>query len=273
MRIKGVLIYLIAFVFAWSVTVCSAGAGQDHCDDFLSIRKRILTKLDEIKNYRFEAVVSMEDNVVVTQICGAKPNRLRIKQELNNGSKQYINTVVFDGKYQWVESRQSDKILQLSRIKLSKIVDKERPFDTGYYVYGAGIFAGEDFPSTVEILLSIYDLSAICSPDGLILSGRLNETKFEKYAATRKFANFNKEHGFGDAFKRSFRYAIMVFGTTDYVLRKYTLGPSQKAEKIKVTFNQVKINSGISGDEFIFHIPGGIEPNDITSELLQAFSE
>ncbi|MCP3928519.1 MAG: hypothetical protein GY705_05395 [Bacteroidetes bacterium] len=269
---RYIFLYCVAFFAATAGELCSAEVQEYNCDDLVAIKKSILSKLNEINSYQLDATVSIDDKVVTSQITGKQPDRLRITQKINKGSEELVNTIVFDGRNQWIESKFSNKILQVSKIRLSEVVDSGRLFDTGYYIQGAGIFGGEDFPSTVRILLSLYNLSAICSSNKIILSGYLDEKKFEEYAGKRKFAEFNKRYGYRDRFKKSFRYANMVFGHTDYLLHEYTLGPSNKSETMKIKFHHTLINiDGLEG-EFSYQIPKGIDPTDITDELKQAFT-
>ncbi len=267
---ESIFAYCIALLVAASAEPCSAETQKLNCDDFLTIKKTILIKLNDINDYKLDATVSIDNNVAHAQIIGRPPDRLRITQRLHKGAEELTNIVVFDGQNQWVESKFLNKVLEVSKIRLSEVVDAGRPFDTGYYIQGAGIFGGEDFPSTVKILLAIYDLSATCSSHKTILSGYLIDKKFEEYSRKRKFARFNKEQGFRDQYKKNFKYAYMVFHNTDCLLHEYTLGPSKNSKRIKVTFQHIKLNFGGLEDEFDYQVPKGFEPTDITDELKQA---
>lgn len=268
--IKIICVSFIIFLVAVSGIQCSAETQKYNSSNFNSIKNKILLKLDEINNYQVDAAVSMDNNVASSQISGKQPDRLRIAQRITKGSEELSNTIIFDGQFQWIESKFSNKILQISKIKLSEVVDLDRPFDTGYNMQGAGIFGGESFPSTVRILISIYNLSGIRSADQIILSGSLNQEKFEAYADKRKFAKSNREHGFKDKFKKNFGYAILVFGKADFLLREYTIGRSKDDMKIKVVFQNLKINLDDIDNNFIYQVQEGVEPVDITDELKQA---
>ena len=249
---------------------CSVKTQENNSSGIVSIKDKILRKLDEINNYKVDATVSIDNHIARSQIFGMQPDRLRVTQRIRKGSEELSNTIMFDGRFQWIESKLSNNTLQISKIKLSDVVDLDRPFDTGYYLQGAGIFGGESFPSTVRILISIYNLSAIRSSDKIILSGSLDQNKFEAYADKRKFAKLNRESGFRDKFKKDFGYASMEFGGADFFLRKYALGPSKDNMNIEVSFHNLKINLDGMENSFVYHIPKGVEPVDITDELIQA---
>lgn len=267
------ILLCLAVSFAMFGQLCSANEQESRCDDLAVIKKNILNSLNSVDTYQLNATVAMDGKVFPSQIAGKLPNRLRITQKIHHNSEELDTTVVFDGRHQWVESKLSKKILQVIKIRLSEVVDSTRPFDTGYYLQGTGIFSGEDFPSTVKILLSIYKLTITCTSDKIVLSGHLNEKKFEDYASKRKFAKLNKVRGFRDQFKKNFKYASLLFSRNDYLLRGYLLGSSDKNEKVTVIIKDVKTNIDCLEDEFEYQIPNGIVPNDITDELKRALND
>jgi hypothetical protein len=132
---------------------------------------------------------------------------------------------------------------------------------------GTGLFSGEDFPSTVKILLSIYDLTAKCSKNRIILSGYLNADSFLKYIMNRKFAGMKKKHGYIERFKKSFKHARLVFELPDNHLREYSLGSTDKRETIKIVFKKICLSPEGLNDKISYKPPKGIEVTDITEPL------
>lgn len=248
---------------------CHAIDSQNNCSDLLVLKRGILHKLSKVKNYRLNTTVTINHEVVSSHISGKQPNMMKIVQKIHHGSKQLITTVVFDGQYQWVESKLSNKI-QILKIRSSEIVSQETPFDTGYYIMGTGIINGEGYPSTVRTLLLLYNLAADCTSDKIILSGHIAARKFEEYAEKRKFAKLNKQYK--ERFMKDFGFASITFSYHDLQIQDYALGPSPGNYTIKVKFSKIKINMDVSENEFKYQIPGDVKPTDITEELKQELS-
>jgi outer membrane lipoprotein-sorting protein len=262
-------VFVIFFVIIISLygELCHAKTDSGNCRDISAAKKTITSRIDEINSYSIDAVVSINGKVVTSKIYGKRPNKLCIIQKIPKGDDELVNKVVYDNRYQWVETKISKKIVQVSKIELSKIVDHERPFDTGYYIMGTGLFSGEDFPSTVKALLSIYDLTAKCSNNRIILSGYLNSDSFLKYIMNRKFAGMKKKHGYIERFKKSFKHARLVFEFPNNHLREYSLGSTDKTETIKIVFKKICLNPELLDDKINYKPPGGMEVIDITEPL------
>ncbi len=262
-------VFVVFFVIIISLygELCHAKTNGGDCRDISADRKTLTSGIDKINSYSIDAVVSINGKVVTSKIYGKKPNKLCIIQKIPKGADELVNKVVYDNRYQWVETKISKKIVQISKIALSKIVDHERPFDTGYYIMGTGLFSGEDYPSTVKALLSIYDLTAKCSNNRIILSGYLNSDSFLKYIMNRKFAGMKKKHGYIERFKKSFKHARLVFEFPNNHLREYSLGSTDKRETIKIVFTKINLNPELLDDKIKYNPPRGMEVIDITESL------
>jgi len=267
------ILFLFFYVLLITTTEekCFAELEELPCNDVSSVENAIALKLAEIENYKLDAIITIDNHVAYSQIIGKTPDMLRISQRIKNGDDELTNLVVFDGRYQWIESKLSNRILNVSKIRLSEVVKEDRPFDTGYYVQGAGIFSGEDYLSTIRILLEIYDLSATCSTNKILLMGSLDEEKFESYAQSRKFAMFNEKHAFTEQYKKNFKYAHLAFDS-NFILNEYALGTSKNDLKLNVDFQHIQLNQSGLENQFRYQIDKGIEPEDITDELKQVLS-
>jgi outer membrane lipoprotein-sorting protein len=246
-----------------------AGIDDLPCDSVVGIKETILRKMAEARRYQLKASVKIDDTFVFTKIMGITPDRLRIEQSFRAGNDQVQITEVFDGRVQWIESRKLDKI-QVLKINTDELVKKDRPFDTGYYLMGTGLINGEDLPSTIKILLSVYDLSAKCHHNKIVLTGYLDQTNFDKYANSRKFKKVNKP--FIDEYKKRFRFAVIVVGYPDYGIQSYSLGPSDNTVTITTHFEDFQINLDSIEGAFHYKPPGGVQPSDITDEIIRALA-
>ena len=246
-----------------------AGSADLNCTEISGHKNNILDKVAEIKSYQLLAKVKIGGNEVISNISGTIPNRLKVVQEIQYGSEQLSTTVIFDGKFQWVESTTSNQ-LQVLKIRSSELATEDRPFDTGYYIMGTGLINGEDFLSTIKLLLSQYDLKADCQPGKVIMTGYLNSKEFDKYILERKFQKANAH--FKEKFKRNFGFAKITFSYPNYIIQSYSLGTSNAEETIATTFTDLKINPLNIDDEFEYKVPEGTQPIDITDEIKKASS-
>ena len=262
MRISCWLFCIISALIVNNISF--AGSFVHRCADLSILKKNILEKIIEIESYQLDTKVEIDGNVVSAKILGQIPNWLRVEQKLQYGSEQLLTKVVFDGKSQWVESKTSNQV-QVLKINLPDLVTEERPFDTGYYSMGTGLIHGEDFPSTIKILLSLYDFSADCQPAKIVLEGYLNLKKFEEYVLKRKFQKSNVQ--FKEKFKKDFDFAKITFGYPNYLIQSYSLGESSANETITVTFTNIRINLINIENEFEYKVPKGIDPVDITDDI------
>lgn len=265
MKMSGCIIFAV-FCCLTATDTCHAIDSHYNCGDLLVLKRNIIQKLNEVKDYRLTTTVEIDHECVSSRIAGKLPNMMRVVQSIHHGSDQLITTVVFDGQNQWVESRLSSKI-RVIKIRSSEIVSPETPFDTGYYIMGTGIMNGEGYPSTVRNLILLYNLTPVCTSGKIILSGKIDTRQFEEYAGKRKFAKFNKQYR--DSFIRDFGFASIIFSINDLQIQEYTLGPSTGKYTIKVKFSNIKINTGVFKHGLKYQIPEGVEPKDITEDLKQ----
>lgn len=156
-----------------------------------NITNQIKRNIKSIPDYRFLSHVSLGDVNVDAQISGKPPNLMRIRLSISQDNTSLITTTVFDGHYQWTETKYPNKT-EVTKIKLSKIVSQNRPFDTSYYVMGSGLLNGEDYPATILTLLSIYDLHATCTTTSIRLAGKLNTSNFQKIRIQKAIFRFSR---------------------------------------------------------------------------------
>ena len=258
---------LICFLLCFGLSF--AGIEDPPCNSAAGVKKTILSKMAEARSYQLKASVKIDDVVVFTKILGITPDRLRIEQSFGTGNDQLQITEVFDGRVQWIESRKSGKI-QVLKINTDELVENDRPFDTGYYLMGTGLINGEDFPSTIKILLSVYALSVKCHHNKIVLTGYLDQTNLDKYANSRKFKMANKP--FVEEYKKRFRFAEIVIGYPDYRILRYSLGPSNNTVTITTTFDDIRTNLNNIEGVFRYKPPNGVQPDDITDEIKRALA-
>lgn len=222
--------------------------------------------IDEIKDYRIEALVTLDQQRMHSTITGRIPDRLRI--HLVPVLKKNVEWItIFDGSYQWVESRTADKV-DVFKIKLSGLVDKKRPFDTSFYMMGSGLMNGEDFPETIRIFIRTYDLSVTCLDDRNLLTGKINTNKFKQYASKRQTPIDEKVV---NRFIEQFRFIIIEFDPKNFNVMGYQLDSNHEGPKkqsmYKVKFNNLIINQGVANTTFEYSVPADVQPVDITEDI------
>lgn len=251
---------------------CAGGSvgKRSDCSNIDSIKKVIRDKSNDIQSYQLDATVKMDGHAIFSEISGQPPDRLKVVQHVKQAPEPMQTTVVFDGKHQWVESKTSRKT-QLLKIRSSELVSKKRPFDTGFYLMGTGLINGEDFPSTIKTLLSIYNLSSNCISGNVVLSGSLDPIKFNEYASKRRFRKTFPL--FIEKFKKRFGFVKITFSNPDYNIQGYSMGSSNSNETITVSFRNIAFN--LAGIEAIldFQAPDGIQAVDITNNIRQALAD
>ena len=236
--------------------------------------KAVKVKLDDwlvgIRDYRIKAIVEIEGQRLHSTIVGRVPDRLSIRL-VPESKEKLVWTTIFDGNYQWVELR-SDSNVDVFKIQLKPLIDKQRPFDTSYYIMGSGLMNGEDFPTSIRSLLSTYDLSVSCSQSVITLAGPVNKEKFKSYAKSRRTPQSDKVI---ERFFKQFGYLVLALDARSHQVTGYRLGVkegatneiSDKTSQFKVEFTEIRINQGGDPGKFEYVPPAGIVPTDITEQI------
>ena len=246
-----------------AVTSCSEKRLTNACES-RKIEAEIRHRLLGVKDYQIDALVSLEGVEVVSRITGKMPDRLTIRLEMPHASGLITETAVFDGTYQWVETK-TPSSTQVLKVDLAELTGPERPFDSSYYMMGTGLLNGESYPETITTLLSVYDLEVSCSANIIELSGTIDIEKFRQYASKRR--SFGSQPANIEKFAKVFGYLNMEFDAVEIVIRRYALGSAQNKENFVAEFRDIKTNQGIGNEAFAYSPPPGVVPVDITEDL------
>jgi len=259
---RGLLRTSLATFLLLIATACAANTPTAECET-ATIEEEIRQWIAGIQDYELQARISFEGREADSSITGIHPDRLRMQLEMTTPSGQTIQTVVFDGKYQWIESRYPSST-QVSRITLAELTTPARPFDTSYYLMGTGLLNGEGFPETMAILLSVYNLEASCSDEYVTLSGPINIPSFNAYAAGRRPQG---QPSIMEGFITKFGHLQIEFARDGYEISGYVMGPSEAEPALTVDFQDVRTNEGLGAGVFDYSPPPGIQPEDITEAV------
>ncbi len=227
-------------------------------------------KLASVTGYQMHAKIKIAGTEAKPEsmIYGHQPNLLRIDYTVKQGDQQMKQQVIFDGRYQWMESKMGES-LEVQRLDLSKATDSKRPFDSFLYVFGTGLLSGEDYPGTVRALLEVYDLEVEClAGDKVVLQGNIDKARFETYLKKSKYSK-NRLAGV-DRFVKDYGYVHMLF--EDSLLKKYMLAADHSSFGFRASFYDVKINSSLNKALFEYQVPSGNEFIDVTPQILDATS-
>lgn len=225
----------------------------------------IRQKLSEIKSYKLKTQVSVNNKSVKAEITGKQPDRLKITMQGNGRSGTQISKAVFDGSHQWVQNGEKAQA-QVLKINLQETTTAERPFDTGYYMMGTGLLNGEDFPSTIDHLISLYQLDAECSNSGVQLTGSLKPERFQSYTKKRNSPQSRTKNV--ERFKKQFGYLTLSVSSEGHMVHGYSLGPSSTDQLLKVDFHDIAVNPELESGTFDYTPPAGAEAADITTSVL-----
>jgi outer membrane lipoprotein-sorting protein len=242
-----------------------AYADSEACST-VDIIEKINQALSGIKDYQFRSSVTIDGNQVISNIKGMPPNLMRIDMSIEQGSFVTHMTNIFDGTYQWVEIRYPSAV-EVSKVELERVTIKDRPFDSSYYLMGSGLLNGEDYPSTVSTLISIYDLSAKCGQDEIELSGPLSIKKFIQYAGTKNSGA--SVEGRVKKYSDNFGVSHLFFNSKTFALNKYTLGTEKNPDFFSAKYENFRFNKGLEANTFTYFPPEGVQPVNITNDLLK----
>lgn len=224
-----------------------------------------LQHIDSITDYRVQAHITFAGRQALSEIDGKPPRYLRIEMRLIKPASTVQWTHIYDGEFQWIENR-GPGILEIMRIDLSKVTKPSRPFDTGYWLMGSGLLAGEDYPSTLRILLTIYSLTATCANQHLLLVGTVQMNKLRKYMVSRTHSLGGEANA--DKFAEQFPYIVIELRPDTYFIDSYRLGPTSSNQTFIVDFRELSINQGMK-EELLTYRPEKYEQViDITDDLL-----
>jgi outer membrane lipoprotein-sorting protein len=256
---------LIAFILNLSLSCVVAAADVGECYSSI-ILDRIRHYVESIEDYQLQSNVILDGRQVTSEISGKPPILMRIKMHIKQGDTIVNLTVTFDENYQWIETK-TPSVTEVLKIKLAGLVSPGRPFDTSYYLMGSGILNGEDYPSSITTLLSIYDLKANCTENEIQLSGPLNIEKFTQYSSTKKSSDSLQSRI--KKYSKNFNQLTMVFDTKSLALNEYYLGTKDKPTKFAVTFHKLRINQKLTAKDIAYIPPKGVQAIDITADLIE----
>jgi outer membrane lipoprotein-sorting protein len=255
-----ILLFLLslagAFAFAADTSNCSTPG----------LLAKIKSNITEIKDYQLQSRVFLDGDLVRSNIVGKLPNNMRISMTINQGDATIKQSTTFDGSFQWLETK-SPNAIEVSKIKLKDVVSPERPFDTSFYMMGSGLLNGEDYPTSVSILISVYDVVASCSKSHIKLSGPLNVDKFTRYVNTKKPTGPSSARV--KQFAELFPKVNILFDINTLELKEYTLGTKKNPQYFKANFYNAMFNRGLEKDAFAYTPPPGVSATDITKDLLE----
>jgi len=264
---KGVLVKGVFFIFAVVAAFNSGFAVADDREQALCDSKKIIHSLishySSIEDYSLRFSTTIGGESIDSIILGKTPGYLMVEMFFKSSSAK----VVFDKKYQWIESK-TGETTNISKIDLIKVTIRSRPFDTSYNLTGSGLINGEDFPQTVLTLLQIYDLKAHCTDGKIHLFGNINTQKYSDYLAQPRIKKIDPRYS--SRFIKEFGIAGLVFGASDMRLIKYHLGNHLLVEKFVAKISYLEVNKGIADEAFVY--TPHLEPVDITQEVLRSIN-
>ena len=181
--------FVLPLVFLWAVLSGPCGCHGGGCvngengdevvlQDILSATRRIRIYSVETTTRirppgyvpRANAEGGVPEIVSECSIRGETGRRLRIDMKLSPPPDVPAPTthfvVVFDGTWQWVQTTREEATSVLKvRIREVSPDPSTQPFNTGFFVTGSGLVAGEDLPGTVVSLVKMYDMRQLPADD------------------------------------------------------------------------------------------------------------
>ncbi len=233
-------------------------------------RADVLKWVEQIKEYETTVILRVQGALIdfKSQVYGRSPDRLRIDMDMGNDKMSIKQKTLFDGTYQWNEAS-SDMGSQITKLKLDKVANKDKPFDTFMYVVGSGLMNGEDLPTTLKTLFEIYKVSAQCDKKKTltIFTGRLDADKYRKYIAKSKYAK-QRKLGIDNYINNFTQIQISVDPKSKHV-KSYSMGNSETKPTYAVTFKNMKTNGKLPENIFTYKLPAGEQAIDITDDLVE----
>lgn len=250
---------VISFAQATSLNNCNAKL----------VKEDMINKLEGVTHYKTDIIVKFDDfnvksNVVGKKYADSKSAKMKIKQKIKTTEYALNYLTVFDGEFQWVESRRDD-FMQVVKLKISSLTQHDRPFDTGYYLMGTGLLNGEDYVGTFINLLNFYDLDAVCTSRTIILSGVINKEKFSHYALNTKTKKSNNEYI--SKYIKEFGHLSLEIDKKNLTVNSYKIGHSSKGAIFEALFSDTDLKADIDDKVFLYTPPSGVKVLDITAEV------
>lgn len=252
-------------------TACTAkNEHVSNCDEE-TVKANLSDWIVGIRDYQIKAIIEIEGQRFHSAIDGRVPDRLSIRLVPESKERKDVWITEFDAHFQWVELRSGSNV-DVFKIQLKPIIDKQRPFDTSYYIMGSGLMNGEDFPMSMQSLLSTYDLSARCTQSSIALAGPVNEEQFRGYAKTRRTPQADEAI---EKFIKQFGFLVLTLDAGSHQVTGYQLGKKENASNLitdktmmfNVEFTEITINQGGDTDRFEYEPPAGTVPTDITEQI------
>jgi len=255
-----------AYVFLVLISpLCSLAQAKSLNDcNALLIKESIINKLAGISHYKIDIAVKFDDLNVESNIVGKTSEKMKIQQTIKAPQYTLNYSTVFDGEFQWVESSR-ESYVQVVKLEVLSLTEKDRPFDTGYYLMGTGLLNGEDYVSTLANLLSVYDLEAVCASGVITLMGEINREKFTHYALNVKTKKSSAE--FINKYINEFGYASIEIDKEKLTVNSYKLGPGSNQLLFEALFSNTDINADVDDGMFLYTPPSGIKVLDITNDV------
>lgn len=155
---------------------------------------------------------------------------------------------------------------QIIKINLHKLTKPDRPFDTSFYLMGAGLINGEGFPSSLNTILDVYDFDQCKKNSEIILFGSINKNKLTDYISKSLYAKIKLKSV--DQFINTFGQVKLTVDAKTSELKKYRFGSKGKTPVTYIVLKNV-INQSLNPSEFTYNPPDNVEVEDITQNLLE----
>ncbi len=225
------------------------------------ISNRLLIQMEEADEHSLRMSSRTDEFQARTHIVGDGIQRLSITSEMIADGQTRRVLSVFDGDKQWVEQRQGERI-QVLYFRLEELPDESRPFDTGLYIWGTGLFSGEDYPGTVRALFSLYNFEASCTGSTATLRGAANPEAVTSYVDSRG-GDPSSYRGFLD----NFPHVRMTVDLAEDVITDYAFGKSDGELMFEVIVTDYRFGENLDEDVFRYSPPDLVEPVDVTNQL------
>lgn len=262
--------YRFTILFFIVGVCCSIAVDSLANCDTSAILGKIERYIESIEDYQVQSKIFLDGTHVRSDISGKVPNLMCIKMNIEQGSSSVNVTTIFDGTYQWIETKYPTAI-EVLKIKLAGLVSRDRPFDTSYYLMGSGLLNGEDYPTTISTFLSVYDVKAICTQSEIKFAGLLNVDSFTKYALSQKTPGSAERRV--EQYSELFKKLQMVFDAKTLELKEYHLGTEDKPKRFTSSFSNHLVNQKLTNENFIYVLREGANPIDITGDVHRQFKQ
>lgn len=182
--------------------------------------------------------------------------------------------MVFDGTWQWSENKDTRTgRIEAVKVRLDKATRPAKPFDSYWYVYGAGLSPGGDYRSTILDALGIYRFRLLCKEmkDGsqcTVLEGSLDEPA--ALAADPQLAAL-PESMQAQFLNPSRRCRLWV--TAEGLVTRTMTGRLEEFRDHRPTvvdYLRIRVDPPLTPELFQYRPPSSITVKDITDEVVKA---